>query len=332
MSVGTTSTNIAITSRDGTAYLGSSTFKSEGRRVGFDRRVRVPLGMIYVFTEGVTNNQGLYEIYVDGETVYVSAAKAEENRPIEKLARLASRYTISGSRRFHGISMTPADAITVTISLSFEVVNAKLLLMRNVNRLNRMNNEIELAIDNALQPYLTDAVWCSPDESFLNHLINNVNPVLDNIGIRINPNVATIIRTKLNRIEDIVLECRLGEERLIDMMDGGRFESLMDTKLNNQRVKELQKNPAHGFLDINDITTFVTQITVPNGTRGSSFFDMVIQKLKVVNADVDAVRHFVSIYAGPSTYAFVDFYINELATTKNIAELEMSYGIIRNKF
>jgi hypothetical protein len=142
MSVGTTSTNIAITSRDGTVYLGSSTFKNEGSRVGFDRRVRVPLGMIYVFTEGVTNNQGLYETYADGETVYVSSARAEENRPIEKLAKLASRYTISGSRRFNGISMTPADAITVTISLSFEVVNAKLLLTRYVNRLDLINNEV----------------------------------------------------------------------------------------------------------------------------------------------------------------------------------------------
>jgi hypothetical protein len=108
--------------------------------------------------------------------------------------------------------------------------------------------KFELAIDNALQPYLVDDVWCSPDKLFLNHLVNNVNPVLDNIGIRINLNVATIIRTELKRVKDIVLECRLGEERLIDMMDGGRFESLTDTKLNNQRVKELQKDPAHGFL------------------------------------------------------------------------------------
>jgi hypothetical protein len=335
-----TNINVAIVNRNVDFFDTETTFGVEGQPVGFDRRVLVQSGKIYVFIDGMYDSYGHQQVYYEGEMVYVSNAKADVNRKIVILRRRGARIEIAGNCGLSGVTTTAAEMASVNISLTFDLVNPILVLQQYASRLDQINVGITAVIENALIPHLNDEIWRTPADSFLSHLVTSVNLILNNAGIQIIATEAAIRRSVPDAVNTIVTECRLGEHRLIDMMDGGRFEQLYDPTLNGQRVMELQKDPTHGFLDTGDITTFVNGVTLPNVVRGRTFFEVLMHKAKSNNPDTSAIKFFAAKYAGPMTHAYVDNYLNEMQANANpqtgivsqIPQLEMSYGIIRNNF
>lgn len=327
------SAHISITGRDINLFDSSSKFADEGQKtLWFDRRIEVPLGKLFVFPQGIVNNIGINEIYSEGEVVYVGGRPNDDNRQIVKLNKRGASYTIFGKRPLNGITMSPAEIATLSISITFEIVSPLHLLRRYAGRVDQINNLIEQKIDEALQPSLTDNMWRVPAQILANTLVTDVNRSLQSEGLRVDPLTASVHREFPERVKTIVEECRLAEHVLIDMMDGGRYEQLFDPAHNAQRIIELQKDPNHAFLDEGDLTVFVNGVTQPHSPRGRTFLDILIHKVKAAHPDVPMIKHFTATYAGPTTYAFIEAYLNDISTNSNVPEWNLSVDVVRNNF
>ena len=111
-----TNINVAIVNRNVDFFDTETTFGVEGQPVGFDRRVLVQSGKIYVFIDGMYDSYGHQQVYYEGEMVYVSNAKADVNRKIVILRRRGARIEIAGNCGLSGVTTTAAEMASVVIS------------------------------------------------------------------------------------------------------------------------------------------------------------------------------------------------------------------------
>lgn len=328
-----TPAHISITGRDINLFDSSSKFADEGHKtLWFDRRIEVPLGKVFVFPQGIVNNIGINEIYSEGEIIYVGGRPNDDSRQIIKLNKRGASYSIFGKRALKGITMSPAEIATLNISITFEIVSPLHLLRRYAGRIADINSLLEQKIDDALQPSLIDNMWRVPAQILANNLVTDVNRSLQSEGLRVDPLTASVQREFPERVKTIVEECRLAEHVLIDMMDGGRYEQLFDPAHNAQRIIELQKDPNHSFLDEGDLTAFVNGVTQPHSPRGRTFFDILVHKVKAAHRDVSMIKQFTARYAGPTTHAFMEAYLNDIATNTDVPEWNLGVDVVRNNF
>lgn len=329
----TPSAHISITARDINLFDSASKFADEGHKtLWFDRRIEVPLGKIFVFPQGIVNNIGINEIYSEGEIIYVGGRPNDDNRQIIKLNKRSASYAVFGKRPLNGITVSPTEIATLSINVTFEIASPLHLLRRYSGRLEHINTLIEQKIDDALQPSLTDIMWCEPAQLLAKNLITDVNRSLQSEGLRVDPLTASVKREFPQRVRTIVEECRLAEHVLIDMMDGGRYEQLFDPAHNAQRITELQKDPNHSFLDEGDLTAFVNGVTQLHSPRGRTLFDILVHKVKATHPQVQMIKDFTAKYAGPTAHAFIDAYLHDIASHSNVPEWNLSVDVIRNNF
>jgi organic radical activating enzyme len=231
----------------------------------------------------------------------------------------------NGSRKLHWWQEHAKNFFAVHFSIHPEFVDPNHIVAV-------CDNLIEQKIDDALTPALTDNMWRVPAQILANNLVTDVNRSLQSEGLRVDPLTASVQREFPDRVKTIVEECRLAEHVLIDMMDGGRYEQLFDPTHNAQRIIELQKDPNHAFLDEGDLTVFVNGVTQPHSPRGRTFLDILVHKVKSAHPDVAMIKHFTATYAGPTTYAFIEAYLTDIATNSNVPEWNLSVDVIRNNF
>lgn len=297
--------------------------------LGMYRSVRVKDGLIYVFSDGIVDNLGNNEVYYQGELTYVGANKSDLQRVIYVLTQYGAQFVIAGQRPLIGISASSADVATAQMNLVFEIVQPKSLLARYAGKLDTLNSDLEFLLEQFIQHTISDEVWGNQPELYLRKVMSMINPHVAGHGIEISLAKSALTRALPHRVNEIIQECRLAEQRLIDVMDGGRFAELTDTTQTAQRIAELRKDPNHGFLDQGDITAFVNTVTLGKTASGRAFFDMFVRKLQSANPDLPAIELFVQHYAGACLTEFVKQYGVHMANTP---DWEMSLAVLRNHF
>lgn len=326
----------SITARFVNFFAGEATFASEGQNVGFDRRVRVPLGQLYVFPDGVIDNLGHNEIYYGGEILYISKDKQDRNRKIYKLNQYGAQYVVSGQRTLPGISVADTDVATAQMRLTIEIHNPRLLLEMYPDR---KNADLQDLVDRVIGNYVNETVWSVNPGRYIEQLVNAVNPVLDGNGIRIVVSNIALTRTMPRQVDEIIKECRLAEHRLIDQMDGGRFQNIYDIALNQSRIEVLKRDVTvtqlepgedlrHVLLDEGDITAFVNGVTLVGRLPGEVFFELVKHKVKAVGVDREKLERFVAHYAGPQSRLFVHHMLAGATPT----DMDFSLSVLQYSF
>lgn len=318
-----------VVSRYVNFFESETTFAAEGQNVGFDRRVRVPLGQLYVFPDGVIDNLGHNEVYFGGEIVYISKDKRDRNRKIYKLNQYGAQYVVSGQRTLPGISIAETDVATAQMKLTIEIHNPRLLLEMYPDR---KNGALQDIIDGVINNNVRDDVWSARSSEYLRNFIDAINPLLDGNGVRVVVSNVALTRTMPRQVDDIVKECRLAEHRLIDVMDGGRFENQFDITLNAKRIETLGAVPAHACLNRGDITEFVNSVTMNQSAQGLAFFKLVMHKARSKDTDLEEVKKFVTMYSGAHMYHFIEEAIKILESGAGVADLEFSIAVLRSSF
>jgi hypothetical protein len=321
-----------IVSYTGKFYEGETTFGKEKGWAPFDSKISVPIGKVYLMTTSTTDHDGFSEVYTEGEIVYVSAGKANNDRKILMLNRYGSRIMISLQRQMPGITRAVGDIASIQLSMSFIVVDPYQLVKRYAGRYDQLNVEVEKAICDSMLLLFNDDVWRVSYANLLTNVTREVNQIVSPYGLQVIPTDTVLIRNSPRIVTEIVDECRLAEHMLIDIMDGGRFEPLYDPTKNSSRIVEMQRNPLHRFLNEGDITVFVQNVTLAHAVRGRAFFDMMIDKLISDEDNAPEIQHFVARYAGPATAGFVHTYNEKMQHHTDVSELSLSTDVIRTSF
>ena len=331
-----TSSEFRVVSRNVNFFEGESTFASEGQNVGYDRRVRVPMGQLYVFPDGVIDNLGHNEVYFGGEILYVSKDKQDKNRKIFKLNQYGAQYVISGQRTLPGISVSNTDVATAQMKLTIEIHNPRSLLNLYPTR---KNTELQNLIDGVISNNVNDGVWSVNPGTYLEQIVNAINPFLDGNGIRIVVSNIALTRTMPRQVDEIIKECRLAEHRLVDKMDGGRFQKRYDDTLNKARIDVLKndatvtqleagESASNGLMDEGDITTFVNNVILTGMPQGIAFFELVKHKIKAAGVNSTKLDKFVGYYAGPQLRRFV----NQMLASPTATDLDFSLSVLQYSF
>jgi hypothetical protein len=209
--------------------------------------INVPMGEVYVFGNQSIDDVGFPEVYIGGEVV--SSKNKDKSSMVATLFEAPGEICCIANQWLAGISISKDDPAKTSIRLPIRLHDPRMTLIASrgswlsQDGRKNMNHDIHEQLRDQFQEILTDPIqiWSSEKQIIKEKIHMALYKYLESWGLRIIPELVSIVRQYPKNLYEIVLQFDKAEQFILDMADkDGREEVLYQSGLTNDELTYIQ--------------------------------------------------------------------------------------------